>query len=146
VPWRASPRSCRVDGLYRAEGRLPSSHSSAARERARATWLVRRRQHHDRATPSPAYSEALKEIPGWEQRTRTPNDEARWNQRLQELTEHMAAGNDWPRHKRTNTEKERLLGMWLHIQRMKYRRNELDQDKEAQLNTWPTSSSKHRDC
>jgi hypothetical protein len=46
----------------------------------------------------------------------------------------MAAGNDWPRQKRTNTEKERLLGMWLRIQRMKYRRNELDQDNEAQLN------------
>jgi len=45
-----------------------------------------------------------------------------------------AAGNDWPRHKRTDTEEERLLGMWLHIQRMKYRRNELAHDKEAQLN------------
>jgi hypothetical protein len=25
--------------------------------------------------------------------------------------------------------------MWLHIQRMKYRRNELNQNKETQLNT-----------
>ncbi len=47
----------------------------------------------------------------------------------------MGTGNDWPRHKKTDTEQERLLGMWLHIQRMKYRRNELDYGKEEQLNT-----------
>jgi hypothetical protein len=120
--------------LYRAENRLPSSSSPSARERALAIWLVRRRQDHDRGTLSPTYSDALQEIPGWEQRTRTSKDEARWNQSLQELTAHMPAGNDWPRHKRTDTEEERLLGMWLHIQRMKYRRNELAQDKEEQLN------------
>ncbi|WP_248764167.1 helicase associated domain-containing protein [Pseudarthrobacter sp. SSS035] len=121
--------------LYKAEDRLPSSSSSAARERALATWLLRRRQDHDRGTLSPTYSDGLQEIPGWELRTRTSKDESRWNQRLQELTAYMAVGNDWPRHKKTDTEEERLLGMWLHIQRMKYRRSELDQDKETQLNT-----------
>ncbi|MCO4273829.1 helicase associated domain-containing protein [Pseudarthrobacter sp. HLT3-5] len=121
--------------LYRAECRLPSSSSPSARERALAIWLVRRRQDHDQGTLSRTYSDALQEIPGWEQRTRKDNDEARWDQRLKDLTAYMAAGNDWPRHKRTDTEKERVLGMWLHIQRMKYRRHELDQDKEEQLNT-----------
>jgi hypothetical protein len=121
--------------LYKAEGRLPSSKSVSARERALATWLLRRRQDHDRGTLSPTYSDGLKQIPGWEQRTRKDNDEARWNQRLQELTAYMAAGNDWPRHKKTDTEEERVLGMWLHIQRMKYRRDELDRGKETQLNT-----------
>ena len=121
--------------LHREEGRLPSSHSSSARERVLATWLVRRRQDHDQGTLSPTYSNALQEMADWHQRTRASNDEARWNQRLQELTAYMAAGNDWPRHKRTDTDEERLLGMWLHIQRMKYRRNELNQDKESQLNT-----------
>ncbi len=121
--------------LYRAQYRLPSSSSPSARERALAQWLTRRRQDHDHGTISPTYSDALQEIPGWEQRTRKDNDEARWHQRLQELTAYIAAGTDWPRHKRTDTEGERLLGMWLHIQRMKYRRNELDQDKETQLNT-----------
>lgn len=121
--------------LYRAEGRLPSSHSSSKRERALAIWLVRRRQDHDQGTLSPTYSIALQEIPDWDRRTRTSTDEARWNQRLQELTAYVAAGNDWPHHKRTDTDEERLLRMWLHIQRMKYRRNELNQDKESQLNT-----------
>lgn len=121
--------------LYRAEGRLPSSKSASARERALATWLLRRRQDHDQGTLSPTYSDGLQQIPGWEQRTRKDKDEARWNQRMQELTAYMAAGNDWPRHKRTDTEEERVLGMWLHIQRRKYHRNELDQNKETQLNT-----------
>ena len=121
--------------LYRAEGRLPSSKSASARERALATWLVNRRQDHDRGTLSPVYGDGLQAIPGWEQRARKDNDEARWNHRLIELTAYMAGGNDWPRHKRTDTEEERALGMWLHIQRMKYRRNQLAQGKEEQLNT-----------
>lgn len=121
--------------LYKTEGRLPSSKSPSDRERALATWLFRRRHDHDHGTLSPTYSDGLEEIPGWEQRTRKDCDERRWNERLRELNDYMAAGNDWPRHKKTDTEVERVLGMWLHIQRMKYRRNELDQDKEAQLNT-----------
>jgi hypothetical protein len=120
--------------LYKAEGRLPSSKSVSPRERALATWIVNRRQDHDRGTLAPAYSDGLKQIPDWEQRTRKDSDEARWNQRLRELTTYMAAWNDWPRHKRTNTEEERILGMWLHMQRMKYRRDELAPEKEAQLN------------
>jgi hypothetical protein len=119
--------------LYTAEARLPSTKSPSARERALATWLTRRRQDHDRGTLAPTYTNGLKQIPGWEQRTRKTNDETRWNKLLHELTAYMAAGNDWPRHKRTDTEEERALGMWLHIQRMKYRRDELAQDKETQL-------------
>ena len=121
--------------LYKAEGRLPSSKSAAARERALATWLVNRRKDHDRGTLSPVYGDGLQKIPRWEKRTRKDNDEKRWTQRLNELTTYMAAGNDWPRHKKTDTEEERALGMWLHIQRMKHHRHELDQDKETQLNT-----------
>jgi hypothetical protein len=121
--------------LYKAEGRLPSTKSPSERERALATWLTRRRQEQDRGALSPTYSDGLQEIPGWEQRTRKDDDEARWNQRLQELTDYMVGGNKWPRHKRIDSEAERVLGMWLHIQRMKYRRDELDQEKETQLNT-----------
>jgi hypothetical protein len=78
----------------------------------------------------------LSVIPGWDRpSTRKAGDEARWHQRLAELTTYRAAGNDWPRHKQAETEQERLLGVWLHTQRIKHRRNELDQNKESQLNT-----------
>lgn len=120
--------------LYKAEGRLPSAKSPSERERALAVWLLCRRQDNGCGIPSPTYQQSLQEIPGREQRTRKGDNEKRWNQRLLELGEYMTAGNDWPRHKKTASEEERVLGMWLHIQRMKYRSRELDQDKESQLN------------
>lgn len=122
--------------LYKTEGRLPSFRGTAPGERALAVWLQRRRQDSTRGALSPIYGEGLKAIPGWDrQPSRKTRDEARWHQRLAELMDYMAAGNDWPRHKKTDSEQERYLGIWLHIQRMKHRCRELDQDKETQLNT-----------
>ena len=122
--------------LYKTEGRLPSFRSKSPGERKLTVWLQRRRQDADRGALSPIYAEGLKAIPGWDQQpSRKTRDEARWRQRLAELRGYMAAGNDWPRHKRTDSEQERTLGIWLHIQRMKHRSRELDQDKETQLNT-----------
>ena len=120
--------------LYRAERRLPSTKSPSTRERTLAIWLLRRRHDHARGTLSPTYSNALQKLPDWEL-TRTSKDEARWTQRLHDTTTYIAAGNDWPRHKNTETEEERLLGTWLHTQRIKSRRTELAKDKEDQLDT-----------
>jgi hypothetical protein len=121
--------------LYETEGRLPSFKGTSPGERALAVWLQRRRQDADRGALSPIYREGLKAIPGWDQQpSRKARDEARWRQRLVELMDYMAAGNDWPRHKKTDSEQERTLGIWLHVQRMKHRCRELDQDKETQLN------------
>jgi hypothetical protein len=122
--------------LYTTEGRLPSFKGTSPRERKLAVWLQRRRQDADRGALSPNYREGLKAIPGWDQQpNRKAKDEARWHQRLAALMDYMAAGNNWPRHKKTDSEQERTLGIWLHIQRMKHRSSELDQDKETQLNT-----------
>jgi hypothetical protein len=122
--------------LYTTEGRLPSTKGLSPRERTLAVWLQRRRQETNRGALSPIYREGLKAIPGWDQQSdRKAKDEARWHQRLAELVDYTAAGNDWPRHKKTDSEQERTLGIWLHIQRMKHRCRELDQDKETQLNT-----------
>ncbi|MDQ0636379.1 hypothetical protein QFZ40_004350 [Arthrobacter pascens] len=122
--------------LYTTEGRLPSFKGTAPGERALAVWLQRRRQDAIRGALSPIYRDGLKAIPGWDQQpSRKAKDEARWHQRLAELMDYIAAGNDWPRHKGTETDQERTLGVWLHSQRMKHRRRELDPDKETQLNT-----------
>ncbi|MGK3957677.1 Helicase associated domain protein [Arthrobacter sp. R4] len=124
-----------IIALYKTEGRLPSFKAKSPGERALAVWLQRRRQDADRGALSPIYREGLKTILGWDQQPdRKAKDEARWHQRLAELKDYMAASNDWPRHKKTETEQERTLGIWLHTQRMKHRRRELDQDKETQLN------------
>jgi hypothetical protein len=86
--------------------------------------------------PAPRLQGRPESIPGWDQQpSRKTRDEARWHQRLAELIDYMAAGNDWPRHKKTDSEQERALGVWLHIQRMKHRGRELHEEKETQLNS-----------
>jgi hypothetical protein len=82
---------------------------------------------------SPAYAEALANLPGWDQSARARAEEARWRLRLSQLTAYVEAGNDWPRHKDTDSEQERVLGVWLHIQRYKRRRRELDPVKAELL-------------
>lgn len=122
--------------LYQTEDRFPSFKGKTPGERVLAVWLQRRRQDANRGALSPIYREGLKAIPGWDQQPgRKAKDEARWHQRLAELMDYIAAGNDWPRHKKTDNQQERTLGIWLHIQRMKHRGRELDADKETQLNT-----------
>ena len=136
-PSRAGLRNMEnLIALYKTERRLPSFKSQSPGERALAVWLRRRQQDDTRGALSPNYREGLKAIPGWDQQPgRKAKDEARWHQRLAELLNYMAGCNDWPRHKKTDSEQERTLGIWLHTQRMKHRTRELDQDKEAQLNT-----------
>jgi hypothetical protein len=121
--------------LYDAEGRLPTTSGSSARERALGVWLHRRRQEAAQGVLSPVYREALDVIPGWHHpSTKKTDDEARWKQRLAEVADSLAGGNDWPRHNKTDIKEERVLGVWLHIQRINHRAGRLDPAKEAQLN------------
>ncbi|MBT2530966.1 helicase associated domain-containing protein [Arthrobacter sp. ISL-48] len=124
-----------VLALYRAEGRLPTTSGSSARERALGVWLHRRRQEAVRGILSPIYKEALDGIPRWQQNpsTKKADDEARWKQRLTEVADYLAAGNDWPRHNKTDLKEERVLGVWLHGQRIDRRAGRLDSAKEARL-------------
>ncbi|WP_306905345.1 helicase associated domain-containing protein [Arthrobacter pascens] len=125
-----------IIAFYTAEGRLPSTHGTSSRERAIGVWLHRRKQDAAQGTLSLIYREGLRGIPGWDRpSTRNADDEARWHQRLAELIAFRAVGNDWPRHKKAETEQERVLGVWLHSQRIKHRRSELNEGKEKLLNT-----------
>lgn len=120
--------------MHRAEGRLPTTKGASARERALGVWLHRRRQEAAQEVISPIYKEALDVIPGWRHiSTKKADDEARWKQRLTEVAEHRASGNDWPRHNKTDNKEERVLGVWLHVQRINHRRGRLDLVKGALL-------------
>ncbi|MFF1252635.1 helicase associated domain-containing protein [Pseudarthrobacter sp. NPDC058329] len=124
-----------VIAFHESEGRLPVTHGKTARERALGTWLVHRRREAAQGTLSPIYSEALTVIPGWDKpSTRKADDEARWQQRLEELQNLRAAGGDWPRHQKTDDTHERTLGVWLHGQRIDYRAGRLAPAKETKLN------------
>lgn len=120
--------------FYALEGRLPVNGRSA-RESALAGWLTRRRKQAATGTLSPAYARALDSIPNWrEVPTKRDTDAARWKQRLAEVAAYMGAGNDWPRHNKTENHEERVLGVWLHTQRIDYRAGKLTPTKEEQLN------------
>jgi hypothetical protein len=137
-----NPARVTVDGLanmadlvalHEYEGRLPSTKSKHARERALAVWLLRRRQDFDAGKLAPEYREGLETVPEWEQRTRKTKDAAQWEARLHGLVSYWAEGNDWPRHKGPDSEEERLLGVWLQYQRTKLAAGQLSSDKEARL-------------
>ncbi|WP_181037592.1 helicase associated domain-containing protein [Arthrobacter sp. ZGTC412] len=124
-----------VIAFHKSEGRLPVTHGKTAKERALGAWLVHRRREAAQGSLSPIYREALAVIPGWDKpSTRKADDEARWQQRLGELQKIRVAGGDWPRHQKTDDIHERTLGVWLHGQRIDYRKGRLAPAKEKKLN------------
>ncbi|MET1155541.1 Helicase associated domain protein, partial [Arthrobacter sp.] len=92
--------------------------------------------------------EGLAVLPGWETKRRVEADQERWRQRLAELKSYRAAGYDWPRHKAIITGVEHELGVWLHSQRMKQSRGELNAAKTAALDQavpgWRTGRKRGR--
>ncbi|MDP9889589.1 helicase associated domain-containing protein [Pseudarthrobacter enclensis] len=74
-------------------------------------------------------------IPGWrDYPTQRDADATRWKMRVAEVAVWRAAGNDWPRHQKTDDREERTLGVWLHTQRIDYRAGKLTAANEALLN------------
>lgn len=122
--------------FYEREGRLPSSGGYTARERALASWLLSRSRAAARGTLSPAYRDGLAVIPGWDrQPTRAEENAARWERRLAELVHYRQEGNDWPLPQKASNEEERVLGSWLHGQRIKLRKGTLTKEHEGKLDT-----------
>jgi hypothetical protein len=119
--------------MVREKGRYPSRNAESTAERTLAAWLQRRREDARAGTLALAFREGLSVLPGWEGKPRVEADEERWHQRLEQLKEYRAAGNDWPRHKAIITGQEHELGVWLHTQRYKQRRGELDAQKAVAL-------------
>ncbi|MET3923846.1 helicase associated domain-containing protein [Arthrobacter sp. UYEF20] len=109
-----------------AEGRLPDGRSADRGERSLALWLSGRRREAAEGTLDPAYSEGLARVPGWSENHRAVADEAHWHDRLAQLVDFLQEGNDWPRHHDYGSEHEHNLGVWIHTQRYKRRRGELD--------------------
>lgn len=119
--------------MVQETGRYPSRNAPDPSERKLATWLQRRRQDARAGRLAPALRDGLAVLPGWQSAPRAVADEARWKYRLAALKAYRAAGGDWPRHKATVTGEEHELGVWLHTQRYKLRRGELDPAKVQEL-------------
>ncbi|MET1087867.1 MAG: helicase associated domain-containing protein, partial [Arthrobacter sp.] len=111
------------------EGRLPRDRSEDIGERSMARWLADRRREAADGSLSPAYRNGLARLPGWAGNARAAADEARWHDRLAQLSDFHAEGNDWPRHRHYASEREHSLGVWVHTQRYQHRGGELDAEK-----------------
>jgi hypothetical protein len=116
------------------EGRFPRGRSEDKVERSMARWLSDRRREEADDTLDPAYRDGLAQVPGWVRNQRKATDEARWHDRLAQLSNFRAEGNDWPRHRHYASDREHALGVWIHAQRQKHRRGELDAVKVKLLN------------
>jgi hypothetical protein len=131
-----------------AEVRLPRDRSEDEGERSMARWLSDRRREAANGTLSPAYRNGLARVPGWAGNPRAAADEGRWHDRLAQLAAHRKEGNDWPRHQDYTSEREHTLGVWIHVQRYKNRRDELDPVKVKLLDSavpgWQTGRTRGR--
>lgn len=124
-----------VVAFYQTTGRLPSTRSKSPLESALGRWLHRRRKQAQAGTLSPAVRDGMDMIPGWDLTSRRKaDDEARWQKRLQQVKSIREVGGDWPRHQKTPHADERILGVWLHSQRINYRQGKLAPEKESLLN------------
>jgi hypothetical protein len=141
----------RMDELIawvKAEGRLPRDRSGQRSERSMARWLSGRRREAAEGTLDPAYRDGLAQVPGWLGNRREAEDEARWHHRLAQLVDFRHEGNDWPRHKDCDSEREHILGVWIHTQRYKRRRGDLDPVKvkllDAAVPGWQAGRTRGR--
>lgn len=129
----ASPTGfARMEGIISwitTEGRFPRDRSEDKGERSMARWLSDRRREAAEGTLHPAYRDGLARIPGWAENPKAAADDARWHDRLAQLADFRAEGNDWPRHRNYASELERTLGVWVHAQRQKRRLGEIDAAK-----------------
>lgn len=131
-----------------AEGRLPREHSEHRDERSMARWLSDRRREAAEGTLDPAYGDGLARVPAWTANHRAAADEARWHDRLAEFVDFRREGHDWPRHHDYDSEREHTLGVWIHAQRYKRRRGELDPARNKLLDDaipgWQTGRKRGR--
>ena len=137
APPRASPqglaRMRELVVMVQERGRYPSRKADDVAERTLASWLERRRHDAAAGTLAPAFRQGLDVLPDWQRLPRPVADEVRWQDRLTALTAYRDAGNDWPLHKASVTDEEHDLGVWLHSQRQKARRGQLDPAKTRAL-------------
>lgn len=129
VPHPSPTDLARMDAVtawVAANGRLPGGRSGDRGERSMARWLSMRRREAAEGTLDPAYSHGLARVPGWAENPRGAEDEARWHDRLARLVAFRQEGHDWPRHHHSGSEREHALGVWIHTQRYKRRRGQLD--------------------
>ena len=149
--YRPGPSRKRIAALVRVPPAAGGYHPVIARRQDPGLEA----EHHaaagakqPKAPLDPAYSHGLAQVPEWAENRREMADETRWHDRLAELMDNREEGHDWPRHHDYDSELEHTLGVWIHAQRYKRRRGDLDQVKvkllDAAVPGWQTGRTRGR--
>jgi hypothetical protein len=118
--------------MVQKSGRYPIGNAEDVSERALAKWLHRRRQDAASGCLARVFREGLDVLPGWEDVRTKPHD-LTWKQRLAELAAYRASSREWPPQDTDSSPEERELLAWVHKQRIRLLRCELDKAKADAL-------------
>jgi Helicase associated domain len=108
-----------------AHGRMPKTRGPEQGENTLAGWLGAQRTEFRKGRIRPEMLELLGTIEAWDVPARTAADRQRWQQRLTDLQVFLDGEHRWPRYRGYRSEEERVLGVWLHIQKQKHRNGDL---------------------
>lgn len=124
-------------------GRLPFARGHGDVESRLARWLARQRSAASLNDLPVEKRRALAALGDWERTPRAQNYAHRWEERLEGVAAFVAQEGRFPTYRRPSSERERLLGTWLHSQRQRAFNRQLDPDRLHSLqerlpgwNTW----------
>lgn len=124
-------------------GRLPYAKGQGDVESHLARWLAQQRSAASLNNLPVEKRRALAALGDWESTPRAQNDARRWEERLEGLAAFVAQEGRFPSYRRPPSERERLLGTWLHGQRQRAFNHQLAANRLQSLqervpgwNTW----------
>lgn len=135
--------------FHEHHGLYPTSKNPDQDARRLARWLTNQRARLDAGRLSQEKQERMAALPGWEDSQRQRIDAERWERRLEEVRVFRAEHLRWPRHRKSGSEHERVLGVWLHSRRQEAINGRMNEHHRTTLdamspewNTWNASRSK----
>ena len=128
VTTRGLARMNELIAMVEKSGRYPVGNAQDPSERALAKWLSRRRQDATNGCLASVFREGLDSLPGWVDVRSKPHD-LTWRQRLAALAVYRASSRESPPQDTDPSPEERELLAWVHKQRIRLLRCELDKAK-----------------
>lgn len=129
-------------------GRLPFAKGHGGVESRLSRWLAQQRSAASLNNLPVEKRRALAALGDWETTPRALNDARRWEERLEAVVAFVAQEHRFPSYRRPTSERERLLGTWLHGQRQRAFSHQLAADRLESMedrvpgwNTWKSIRS-----
>jgi hypothetical protein len=134
-----------VSAFHGEHGAFPTSGNDDLDTRRLARWLTLQRSRLKAGSLTPEKLRRLDDLSGWQIPQRPAIDEKRWQRRLAHLQAFKAEHRRWPRHRKAESDAERVLGVWLHGRRQEASEGRMSSEHQTTLddtvpgwNTWKT--------